>query len=162
MKKVFTTLEVLNICAWYKQARENEKKPLNSLPLKVQWTLKKNITAMNTIAENFTNLQKEAEDDLRNRYMGDDKSYADKDEQGQDIRKIREEYMSSFQKEVNDMNMKLNDILMETVELELSPINVENIVNEIGDKETALSVEDLEILEQMKEETTPVEAEVVS
>lgn len=153
MKKVLTTLEVLNICAWYKQARENEKKPLNSLPLKVQWTLKKNITAMTPTADNFTNLQKEAEDDLRARYMGDDKSYADKDEQGQDIRKIKDEWMDEFQKEVMDMNTKLNDILSETVEIELAPINIDKLLDEIGDKETSLSVEDLEILEQMKEDT---------
>ena len=158
MKKVFTTLEVLNICAWYKQARENEKKPLNSLPLKVQWTLKKNITAMTPTADNFTNLQKEAEDDLRARYMGDDKSYADKDEQGQDIRKIKDEFMDEFQKEVMDMNTKLNDILSETVEIELAPINIDKLLDEIGDKETSLSVDDLEILEQMKDAAEAVEA----
>lgn len=152
MKKVFTTLEVLNICAWYKQARENEKKPLNSLPLKVQWTLKKNITAMTPTADNFQNLQKEAEENLRAKYMGDDKSYPDKDEQGQDIRKIKDEYMTEFQGEVQEMNMKLNDILMEEIEIELSPISVDNVIDEIGDKDTALSVDDLEILETMKED----------
>lgn len=153
MKKVFTTLEVLNICAWYKQARENEKKPLNSLPLKVQWTLKKNITAMTPTADNFTNLQKEAEENLRANYMGDDKSYPDKDDQGQDIRKIKEEYMEEFQNEVQEMNTKLNDILMEQIEIELSPINVDSIIDEIGNKDTALSVDDLEILEVMKDDT---------
>lgn len=152
MKKALTTLEVLNIGAWYKQARENEKKPLNSLPLKVQWILKKNMTVLNPIIENFTNLQKEAEDELRNNYISDEKSFADKDADGNDIRKIKEEYMPDFQNEVADMNNKLNDILMEVTEVEFSPINVDQILDEIGDKETPLTVEDLEVLEMMKEE----------
>ncbi len=152
MKKALTTLEVLNIGAWYKQARESEKKPLNSLPLKVQWILKKNMTVLNPIIENFTNLQKEAEDELRNNYISDEKSFADKDADGNDIRKIKDEYMSEFQDEVADMNSKLNDILMEVTEIEFSPIDVDKILDEIGDKETPLTVEDLEILELMKEE----------
>jgi len=152
MKKVFTTLEVLNIGAWYKQARESEKKPLNSLPLKVQWTLKKNMTAFNPTIENFTNLQREAEEELRNHYMSDEKSYATQDADGQDIRKIKDEYLEEFQAEVTDMNNKLNDILNEEVEVEVAPINIDKLLDEIGDKETGLSVEDLEILETMKEE----------
>lgn len=152
MEKTYSTLDVLNICAWYKQARENEKKPLNDLPLKTQWTLKKNITAMNPIAENFSNLQKEAEENLRSRYMGDDKSYPDKDEQGQDIRKIKDEFMAEFQKEVNDMNIKLNDILEEKVNININPIYINDIIDEIGDKKTNLSVDDLEVLDLMSAE----------
>lgn len=152
MIKKFNTLEVLNICTWYKQARENEKKPLNDLPLKAQWNLKKNIAALTPIAENFFSLQQESEEQLRSAYISDEKSYVDTDENGQEIRKVKDEYLDDFQKEVNDLNNKLNDILNEENEFDLAIIDVDKIIDEIGDKETELSVDDLEILSLMAEE----------
>ena len=124
-------------------------KPLNDLPLKAQWNLKKNIAALTPTAENFFSLQQESEEQLRSAYISDEKSYVDKDENGQDIRKVKDEYLDDFQKEVADLNSKLNDILNEETEFDLAVIDVDKIIEEIGDKETELSVDDLEILSLM-------------
>jgi uncharacterized protein YrzB (UPF0473 family) len=80
------------------------------------------------------------------------------DEQGQDIRKIKDEFMAEFQKEVSDMNTKLNDILEEQVNININPIYINNIIDEIGDKKTSLSVDDLEVLDLMSAvEEVPVD-----
>lgn len=152
MEKTFSTLEVLNICGWYKQAREKESKPLNALPLKIQWNLKKNINAFSTTADDFIALQKEMEDKLRNKYAVDEYSEETTNENGDLVRKVKDEYLEKFQSEIDDMNQKLNEILEEKVTVSLVPINVDAMLEELGDKDIDLDVDDLEILANFSED----------
>lgn len=152
MTKTFTTLEILNICAWYKQLRDKDTKPLNILPLKVQWTLKKNISALTPISDNFIEFQTSAEEGLKSKYIGDDKSFDDTDENGNQVRKVKDEFLPEFQNEVNELNQKIQEILDETNEIELTPINVDAFIDNLDPESTALTVDDLEVLASMGEE----------
>lgn len=152
MQKTFSTLEILNICGWYKQIREKEDKPLNDLPLKVQWDLKKNINAMGSIADDFLALQKENEDELKSHYVDDEHSFESVDEEGNPVRKIKDEYLADFQAAVTEMNKKLTDILEETNDIEIKPIDVDAVVESLGDNEAKLTVDDLEILSVFNED----------
>lgn len=151
MEKSFSTLEIINIVAWYKQARENEKKPLSELPLKWQWILKKNISAMNTVAENFNSFRDEAEKSLREEFATDEKSIIDTDENGQEIRRVKDEFLSDFQEKTNEFNKRLGEIIAEMNTIEITTINIDELIDSVGDTSN-LTIDDLDILSFMGEE----------
>lgn len=145
MTKKFTTLDLLNVAAWYKQMREKEEKPLNDLPLKVQWNLKKIISSFSSMIENFTQLQQEAEAKIRNEFANDEKSYEDVSEEGEPIRKIKDEFLEDFQQKSMEFNSKLNEILMETNEISFEPISIEDLIDKLPE-DTKLGLEDMEMI----------------
>lgn len=150
MTKNFTTLEILNIVAWYKQARESEKKPLNSLPLNIQWNLKRNIEKLTPIVESFNSFRDELDTQLQTEYSTDEKSYDTTDEEGNQIRKIKEEYFEDFRAKTDELNQKLNEILFNSNEVSISTVNLDKVFNE--ETFTDLTMDDLDILSFMNED----------
>lgn len=162
MIKTFTTIDIVTICAWYKECREKEDKPLNDLPLKTQWTLKKNVAAIQPIAENFIAFRDENEKNVQIKYMDDEHSYEDVDENGQSVRKVRDNYQKQFEDDLNEINTKLSEIAVEQNDIEIEFLNIENLINELPEH-TALTIDDLEILNFMDKqaEIEVAESEVV-
>lgn len=152
MTKIFTTIDIVTICAWYKACREKEEQPLNNLPLKIQWILKKNITTLQPIAENFLSFRDENEKNVQMKYADDEHSYEDVDENNQAVRKIRDEYQEQFQNDLNEINNKLNEIAMEQNEVEIEFLNIESLIEELPEHST-LTIDDLEILNFMDNST---------
>lgn len=148
MTKTFTTLEIINICAWYKQSRENPDKPLSVLPLTVQWKLKNNVTKLQTLSDNFMNFRDEADNAIREEYISDEKSEESVDEQGQPIRKIKDEYLETYQAKVTELNEKLSEIIAEKQDVDIDTIDINAVVDEIVDN-SKLTIEDLEMLNFM-------------
>jgi len=138
-----STLEILNIVSWYKEKRQDEKKPLGALPLKIQWELKKNIDKISPIADSYMNFKQEIENKLQEEYATDEKSMID--ESDNTVRKIKDEYIAEYQKEIAEMTEKLNEILIEQNEIEMNSFDVEDILNNLED-DCGLTIDDLDIL----------------
>ena len=163
MTKTFTTIDIVTICAWYKECREKEEKPLNDLPLKTQWLLKKNITALQPIAESFMTFRDENEKNVQAKYMDDEHSEESTDENDNPIRKIREKYQEDFSKDLNEINMKLSEIALEENSVDIEFLNIEALIDDLPEH-TSLTIDDLEILNFMDKEdkdTETVESEIV-
>lgn len=151
MVKTITTIEILNIYTWYKNLRNNPDKPLNVLPLAVQWKLKKNIAKISTVADNFLSLREEAEADLQNQFMSDEKSYDKQMEDGTVSRLVREEFLDEFRDKANEVNAKLNEICDEKNDIDIDMINIDEIITMIPEDQNVLTIDDIEMLDFMDE-----------
>ena len=152
MNKTLTTLDIIAITKWYQDIQNKDPKPLSELPIKVQWSIKKNMKKIEPISQNFFAFREEAENTLRQEYIGDDKSEETFDEgQQQNVRRVKAEYLEEYQSRVNELNQKLTEIVAETNEINFEIINLDAIVEESGDKFINLTIEDLDSLSFMSE-----------
>lgn len=152
MNKTLTTLQILNICAWYKQVRENPDKPLSALPLTTQWKVKNNVAKIQAIADNFISFRDEADNEIREEFISDTKSEETTDENGQAIRKIKDEYLEEYQNKVTELNNKLNEIVNEENEVDIDCVDLDKIVEQIKDDEKKFTIDDLEMMAFMATE----------
>lgn len=152
MTKTLTTLQILNICAWYKQVRENPDKPLSALPLTTQWKVKNNVAKIQSIADNFVSFRDEADNEIREEFISDTKSEETTDENGQAIRKIKDEYLEEYQSKVTELNNKLNEIVSEENEVDIDCVDLDKIVEQIKDDEKKFTIDDLEMMAFMATE----------
>lgn len=146
MLKKLTTLEILNICAWYKKCREDANKPLSVLPLTVQWKIKNNVKKIQDIADNFSQFRDEADNEIREEYISDEKSEESTDENGLPIRKIKDEYLEGYQAKITELNAKLTEIVESENEIDFDCVDINAIVEQINDPEQKFTIDDLEIL----------------
>ena len=146
MIKELTTLEILNICAWYKKCREDANKPLGVLPLTVQWKIKNNIKKIQDIADNFTQFRDDADNEIREEYISDEKSEESTDENGMAIRKIKDEYLEAYQAKITELNAKLTEIVESKNSIDFDCIDINAIVDQINDTDKKFTIDDLEML----------------
>lgn len=146
MVKKLTTLEILNICAWYKKCREDENKPLSVLPLTIQWKIKNNIKKIQDIAENFNQFRDEADNEIREEYISDEKSEDSTDENGLPVRKIKDEYLEAYQTKITELNAKLTEIVESENDVDFDCVDINSIVDQINDTDKKFTIEDLEML----------------
>lgn len=81
------------------------------------------------------------------------------DETGAEVteaaRKIKEEYMDDYRAAVDELNNKLNEIVMEQNKVELNCVDFDEFVESLPD-DTKLSIEDLTMLSFMDGTTNTV------
>lgn len=154
-----TNLEGLNIMAWNAQLSEEK---LNALPLKLRYYLKKLITKLAPDIQEFEKFRDEELKKIQDVYGTDEKSYEveeivkdedgnpvlneDGKEQTQQIRKIKEEFMKTYQDEISALNEKLMEILSEKNTYECSTYDVSKMVEDMPE-DTALTFDDINMLD---------------
>ena len=147
MTKELLVMECININAWYDQARQSKK--LNGLTVKTLWALRKNMKKIAEVVDSFNEFKTSLENELTESYFNDEKSEetTTTNEQGQEIpvRKIKDEYLTEYQKEIDEINKKLNDLALTKEKIEFSSINIESEIEKIGE-ECSLDMDDLDIL----------------
>lgn len=163
--KNFTCLEVLNIVAYVNQM---PKEKLDELPLKFRWNLKKNIDKLRPIAEAYENFRNEqvqkiqtkwfdeehSEEFMQTKLDGEGKPIVDADgnEVTEPMRKIKEEFMDDYTKDVNELNAKLNEIAYEDNEVEISTVDFDAFIDALPE-ESKIDFDDITMLSFQDEST---------
>lgn len=164
MKKNFNTIEVINIVSFINNVMTDEQK--NALPTKVKWYLKKNMDKLVPIAKNFEEFRDGEVATLQKDWFTDEKSeeYTEvkKGENDEDInvpmRKIKAEYMDEYNNAVNDLNAKLQEILMDNNVVEIATFDMDSFVENMPD-DSPVDFDCLNILSFMDETTGVVREE---
>ena len=164
MKKNFNTIEVINIVSFINNVMTDEQK--NALPTKVKWYLKKNMDKLVPIAKNFEEFRDGEVATLQKDWFIDEKSeeYTEvkKGENDEDInvpmRKIKAEYMDEYNNAVNELNAKLQEILMDNNVVEIATFDMDSFVENMPD-DSPVDFDCLNILSFMDETTGVVKEE---
>ena len=135
-KKITKTIPMIaavNEVAWYGQ----EKNSLSALSVKARWNLKKNMKELDGIAAQFQEFKSGLEEELRVKYTTDEMSVDTEvdDGNGNKVpgRRIKDEHMEAYQKDVAEMNQKINELLYEDEEVDLYIIDMDAEVERMSD-----------------------------
>jgi len=144
-----TNIEAVSAVEWYNQTQEK----LKELPLKVQWTIRKNIKALQPTHEEFNNFRAELDQKKNEEWFveGNGKCEKVENEDGDEVLKILDDYIEEFVEYNNNLNQQLNEILVEETEYEVTPIDIEGIVDYIDEKEIEFDMNDIEVLTLFEE-----------
>lgn len=170
LKKQFSCLEILNIVAFANQFTADSEK-MDCLPLKFKWNLTKNMKKLAPIAQEYESFRDAQLASLQTKYFDsehsdeivqpklNDNGEPELDEEGNQLtepaRKVKEEFMNEYRDAVNQLNEKLNEIVMERNTFELSCIDFDEFVESLPD-DTKLDIQDLNMLSFMDEVTSVV------
>ena len=153
MTKDFLVLECINISAWYNNVRNDKK--LNGLTVPTLWALKKNMSKINDIVNNFNEFKQGLEEELKENFFNDEKSESsvvtEEDGSESQVQKIKDEYMEEYQAEVNRLNKKLNDLAMTKETFDFSPIDMDKEIERIGES-CSLDMDDLDMLSAFEDD----------
>lgn len=149
MNITITNLEAVNMVEWYIAAQEK----LKELPLKLQWTIRKNIKQFDPIHQEFTAFKGELEQKRNAEWFveGNGKCERTTNENGDEILQITDDFMENFVNYNNEMNKQLNDILLEESSYEISPINIEDVISFADENEIELEIYDIEMMTLFEE-----------
>lgn len=159
MTKSFKTLEVMNIVAYINKTMTPEQ--VKELPTKFRWNLKKNLDKLIPIATNYEEFRDTMVAEFNKEWFDEEHSIQafepildgdgnpvlneDGSEQTQDVRKIKEECMDEFTSARDELNKKLQEILFEENELEISTVDFDAFVDNLPD-DTKIDFDCLNIL----------------
>lgn len=164
MNKTFTNRDIVGIVN-YINTIDAEK--MKCLPTKMRWNIKKNMDKLIPIAQRFEKFKDEIIADMRAEWFNEEKSEEfskpitdnqgnpildeDGNEQTEPGRRVKEEFMEEFNKAIKDINIKLDEILSENIEVDLSSVDVDSFVDNMDD-DCPLSFEDLNVIAAFQEE----------
>ena len=103
------TFDALNILFWI----ESEDSFWNNtkLPIKLQWDMKKNIDAFSEIRNTYNDFYRK----VQQKYSDDKYSKEVTTENGQVDRMVKEEFISEYNKELNDILSTDNEVKIQTL-----------------------------------------------
>lgn len=148
MTKELLVMECININGWYNQVRQDKNK-LNGLSVKTLWALRKNMKKIAEVTDYFNefkeNLEKEVRDDFFNEEKSEETTVKDSDGNETPAQKVKDEYLTEYQEKVNEVNKKLNELVLTKEEFDFTPIDIESEVERL-DTDCNLNMDDLDIL----------------
>lgn len=148
MTKELLVMECININGWYNQVRQDKNK-LNGLSVKTLWALRKNMKKIAEVTDYFNefkeNLEKEVKDDFFNDEKSEETTVKDSDGNETPAQKVKDEYLAEYQEKVNEVNKKLNELVLTKEEFDFTPIDIESEVERL-DTDCNLNMDDLDIL----------------
>ena len=132
--KTFPVIVALNETAWYTQ----EKDSLGSLSVKARWNLKKNIKEFEKISTEFIEFREGLENEISKKYFGDDErsepaEITDKDGNKQNGRKVKKEFVDEYNKDIEEVNRKLQELLYDEEEVEIYIIDMDAEIERMPD-----------------------------
>ena len=148
MTKELLVMECININGWYNKVRADKNK-LNGLSVSTLWALRKNMKKIAETVDSFNELKASLENELQEEFFNEEKSeeVTVKGENGEDTpaRKVKDEYFTAYQKKINELNGKLNELAITKENFEFTPINMENEIERLN-TDCNLNMDDLDIL----------------
>ena len=156
--KSYSNLEVINIVSFINKVMTDEQKA--EMPTKMRWYLKKNMDKLMPIARKFEEFRDAEIVTLQEAYFTEEKSeeFIDKqvDENGVEqevpMRKVKDEYMGEYTEAVNELNKRLQEILVEKNEVEIATVDLDAFVETLPD-DAKIDIDCLNILSFMDENT---------
>lgn len=148
MTKELLVMECININGWYNKVRADKNK-LNGLSVPTLWALRKNMKKIAETVESFNELKASLENELQEEFFNDEKSEETtvKGENGEDTpaRKVKDEYFDAYQKKINELNGKLNELAITKESYEFTPIDMEKEIERLN-TDCNLNMDDLDML----------------
>ena len=141
-------MECININGWYDQVRQDKKK-LNGLSVKTLWALRKNMKKIAEVADYFKEFKEGLEQEIKDDFFNSEKSEETvvKDNEGNETpaQKVKDEYLQDYQTRINEINGKLNELVLTKEEFDFTPIDIESEIERL-DTDCNLNMDDLDIL----------------
>lgn len=148
MTKELLVMECININGWYNQVRQDKNK-LNGLSVKTLWALRKNMKKIAEVADYFKEFKEGLEQEIKDDFFNSEKSEETvvKDNEGNETpaQKVKDEYLQDYQTRINEINGKLNELVLTKEEFDFTPIDIESEVERL-DTDCNLNMDDLDIL----------------
>lgn len=148
MKKNIMMVHAVNFMTYYNN--EDTKKKLSSLPLKMQWTIRKNVRELSKISQEFEDFRNDLIQKRNNEWFvegnGKCERYTQKNANGEDVEMLRitEEYMDDYKKYEDDLNVQLEDILKEINEIDYTPIDMDDFIDKA--EGTDITMDDVDMI----------------
>ena len=140
--KSISNLEIINQINWY----EEQKDHLNDLSIQARWNLKKNIKKIEERAKSFYDFRDSLVNELNNKYFqNDEKSQEIQLDEQNTTRQIKEEYQGQYNNDVQTINIKIDDILNETEQIEFDSIDLDKEIENMK-PDAQLSDKSMEML----------------
>lgn len=142
------TIDAITIVEWY--VKEETQKRLQTLPIKEQWIIRKNLKALESIVQNFNNFRNDLAQKRNEEWFNekDGKCYKTKTDQGKDVLQIKDEYKDDLKAYDDKVNTEIFNILEENIDTNLTAINIDNLIEAV-DNNCKIELIDLEMLEKM-------------
>lgn len=148
MTKELLVMECININGWYNQVRQDKNK-LNGLSVKTLWALRKNMKKIAEVADYFKEFKEGLEQEIKDDFFNSEKSEETvvKDNEGNETpaQKVKDEYLQDYQTRINEINGKLNELVLTKEEFDFTPIDIESEIERL-DTDCNLNMDDLDIL----------------
>ena len=148
MTKELLVMECININGWYNKVRADKNK-LNGLSVKTLWSLRKNMKKIAETVDSFNELKASLENELQEEFFNDEKSeeITVKGENGEDTpaRKVKDEYFNDYQKKINELNGKLNELAVTKESYDFVSIDIDKEMERL-DIDCNLDMDDLDML----------------
>ena len=103
IKKTITNFDIVNYLAWINF--EEGFWATEKLPIKLQWNMKKNIITLQKIKEDYDEFYKK----IQEKYSTDEFS-EEKEQDGQVVRIVKDEFIPEFNNEINDLLLIENEV----------------------------------------------------
>ena len=148
MTKELLVMECININGWYNKVRADKNK-LNGLSVSTLWALRKNMKKIAETVDSFNELKSSLENELQEEFFNDEKSEETvvKGSNGEDTpaRKVKDEFFGEYQKKINELNSKLNELALTKESYDFSAIDMDKEVERLN-TDCNLDMDDLDIL----------------
>lgn len=142
------TIEVINLMNWYQN--DDTQNRLSTLPLKIQWTLRKNIKLLEPIFNNFNDFRNELIQKRNEEWFVEGNGKCEKiKENDEEMLRVKDEFIDEFHKSDNKLNEQIKEIINEENDLDFSLIDIDKLVDSIeNDEENCkINISDLEMFE---------------
>lgn len=148
MTKELLVMECININGWYNKVRADKNK-LKGLSVSTLWALRKNIKKIAETVDSFNELKASLENELQEEFFNDEKSeeVTVKGENGEDTpaRKIKDEYFDDYQKKIDELNGKLNELAITKESYDFASIDMDKEIERLN-VDCNLDMDDLDML----------------
>jgi len=148
--KTLQGIVALNMDAWY--AQDETIKKLDKMPLKFQWTLRKNMKHLSEVADEFKTFRDELIQKRNNEWFvegnGKCEKSIEKNKDGEDVEmlKILPDHLDEFKQYEAEMNSSLQDILLEEEDYAFTEIDIESVIDASEEKDAGIKMSDLDML----------------
>ena len=159
IKRTLMLAETINLVGFFEKFKEEK---IKSLKIRDQWNVLSNIKELTPNVTKFNEFREKLTQDLSNEYFGSDVKSEEveipqTDEDGNNVvdengevqmqqaRRVKEEYMESYNQKVAELNTELQNLLLEKTTYTFKPIDLDEIVDNL-DGDTNIELQDIEML----------------
>lgn len=154
MKKNIMMIQAVNFVSYYNN--EETKKRLSSLPLKLQWTIRKNVKEISKLSKEFedfrTDLLQKRNEEWFVEGNGKCEKFTEKISNGEEreMLRITNEYIDEYKTYEKEINNQLEDILKEMNEITYTPIDLDDFVEKA--EGTDITMDDVDMISMFEDE----------
>ena len=139
--KAYKIYEIVALEIWYREFLKEKNK---ELLISDQWSLSQNMKEISQSISNFHEFQKKLKKEIQEEFFTEEKTEKiTKD--GEELMKIKDEFLSQYQEKVGKVNKELEEISKEEKKFTLRTIDVDSLVTSLG-AETKITIDDLNML----------------